>query len=301
MDNELLRFARLAVATARRVVPARLSRHAGPTYHPASLLAVLLLKEHLCLTYRAAEDLLRLSGRLRRLLGLRVVPDHSTLWWFGRRHLGPDVIAAVLGETVERAAGRLRGPRLVALDSTGLWLSHASRWFERRAERGRGQRGWLKWALAMWAGPQLLLAQRVRPGPAGDFSDLVPLASSAHAALPFDRLVADAGYDSEANHRFCREVLGVDSLIPAKRRRSVRVVATTPYRLEMVRRLGEPGDEDARRAYRQRWKAETVMSVVKRRWGEALSARLDETQAAQALLRGVVYNLNRLVRLDCAS
>jgi hypothetical protein len=41
------------------------------------------------------------------------------------------------------------------------------------------------------------------------------------------------------------------------------------------------------------------MSVVKRRWGESLSARLGVTQGAQALLRGVVYNLNRLVRLDC--
>jgi Transposase DDE domain/Transposase domain (DUF772) len=301
MDNELLRFARLAVATARRVVPPRLSRHAGPTYHPASLLAALLLREHLRLTYRAAEDLLRLSDRLRRLLGLRIVPDHSTLWWFARHRLSPDLIAAVLHETVERAAGRLRGPRLVALDSTGLWLSHASRWFERRAERGRGQRGWLKWAMALWTGPQVLLAQRVRPGPAGDFGDLVPLAGAAHAVLPFETLVADAGYDSEANHRFCRADLGVDSLIPAKKRRSLRVVATTPYRREMVERLGEAGDETSRRAYRQRWKAETVMSVVKRRWGEALSARLDPTQETQALLRGVVYNLNRLIRLDYAA
>jgi hypothetical protein len=39
------------------------------------------------------------------------------------------------------------------------------------------------------------------------------------------------------------------------------------------------------------------MSVVERRWGEALSARLDDTQRAQALLGGVVYNLNRLIRL----
>jgi hypothetical protein len=67
MDNELLRFARLAIATARRVVPLRLSRHAGPTYPPASLFAALLLKEHLRLTYRAAEDLLGLSDRPRRL------------------------------------------------------------------------------------------------------------------------------------------------------------------------------------------------------------------------------------------
>ncbi len=42
------------------------------------------------------------------------------------------------------------------------------------------------------------------------------------------------------------------------------------------------------------------MAVTKRRWGDALSARLEATQRVQALLRGVVYNLNRLVRLDYA-
>ncbi|MBL6082846.1 transposase, partial [Belnapia sp. T18] len=79
--------------------------------------------------------------------------------------------------------------------------------------------------------------------------------------MPFEQLLADAGYDSEANHRHCREGLGVDSLIPAKKRRSARVVATTPLRQEMVRRLGKPGVEADRIAYRQRWKVETVMSV----------------------------------------
>jgi hypothetical protein len=142
--------------------------------------------------------------------------------------------------------------------------------------------------------PQLLLAQRIRAGPCGDFSDL---ASAAASIIAFDQLLADAGYDSEANHRFCRETLGVDSLIPAKKRRSVRVVATTPYRQEMVRLLGEPGEEASRRAYRQRWKAETVMSVLKRRCGEALTARIEINQRVQALLRGVAYNVHRLVRL----
>jgi hypothetical protein len=145
--------------------------------------------------------------------------------------------------------------------------------------------------------PQRLLAPRVRPGPAGDFSDLVPLAGAAPTVAPFDRRVADAGYASKANHRFCRDEPGVDRLIPTKKRRSVRIVATTPYHQERVRRLGEPGDEGDRRTYRQRWKAATVMSVAKRRWGEALSARLDPAPETQALLRGVVYNLNPLVRL----
>jgi hypothetical protein len=296
MDNQLLTFARLAAAVSRRILPLRLSKYASPTYRPASLFAALLLKEHLRLNYRGLEDLLRLSGRLRRLLGFRCVPDHSTFWWFARRRLDPDLLAAALAATVRRVRPGERR-RQVALDSTGLGLGHTSRYFEWRAKRERGQRGWLKWALAMWVEPQLLLAQRVRPGPAGDFSDLVPLASDAAGLMPFDELVADAGYDSEANHRFCREALCVHSLIPAKKRRSARVIATTPYRQEMHRLLGEPGDETSKRAYRQRWKVETVMSVTKRRWGEALSARTEPTQHAQALLRGVVYNVNRLVRL----
>jgi hypothetical protein len=90
-------------------------------------------------------------------------------------------------------------------------------------------------------------------------------------------------------------------LIPARKRRSLRAVATAPLRREMVRRLGEPGVEADRIAYRQRWKAETVMPVVKRRCGEALTARLEHTQRAQALLRGVAYNVERLVRLDTAA
>lgn len=297
MDNELLRFARLAAAVARRVAPPP-SRFARPAYAPAALFAALLLRERLRLTYRGLEDLLRLSGQLRRVFGLRVVPDHSTIWWFARRHVGPGLMDAALGETVRRARGATERAAQVALDSTGLFLSHTSRYFEWRAKRDRGQRGWLKWAFAMWVAPQILLAQRARPGPCGDFSDLPPLASAAATRMPFDQLVADAGYDSEANHRHCRRDLGADSLIPAKKRRSVRVVATTPLRREMLLRLGVPGVAPDRVGYRQRWKAETVMSVVKRRCGEALTARLDETQRAQALLRGAAYNVQRLLRLD---
>ncbi|WP_353654335.1 transposase [Azospirillum sp. A1-3] len=53
--------------------------------------------------------------------------------------------------------------------------------------------------------------------------------------------------------------------------------------------------------YALRWLVETVMSVAKRRWGEALSARTDLTQRSQALLGGVVYNVNRLVLLGISA
>jgi hypothetical protein len=98
-------------------------------------------------------------------------------------------------------------------------------------------------------------------------------------------------------HRFCREGLRVESLIPAHNRRGAR--AKTTYRRKMQRLLGVRGTERhgtrrALRDYGQRWKAETLMSVLKRKWGESLSARQAAMQQLQAPLPGVVYNLHRL-------
>lgn len=311
--NRLQAFAHLALTVAQRVIPAHSHKFAPKTYTQPQLLACLLVKEHLRLDYRGAQDLLELSDGLRKALNLRQAPDHSTLWWFAQHKVTPELLQQALAETVRLLEGHVSsgglspgGPprkgalRQVALDSTGLFLHHTSRYYEWRARRERGQRGWLKWAAALWTRPQLLLAQIVRPAPAGDFADLVPLSSVAHGVLAFGQLVADGGYDSEANHRFCREELRAESLIPAHNRRGAR--AKTLYRRKMQRLLGVPGTERrgterARRDYGQRWKAETLMSVLKRKWGECLSARNAFMQQLQALLRGVVYNLHRLTVL----
>jgi hypothetical protein len=57
------------------------------------------------------------------------------------------------------------------------------------------------------------------------------------------------------------------------------------------------GEAAALRTYRRRWLVETLMSVVKRKWGEALTARRPAMQRAQALVRGLAYNVYRLVVL----
>ncbi len=312
--NQLQAFARLALAVSKSILPAHAHKFAPKTYTQPQLLACLLVKEHLRLDYRGAQDLLDLSDGLREALSLSQAPDHSTLWWFAQHKVTPELLQQALAEAVRLLAGqdsppggpaggespRKKSARQVALDSTGLFPHHTSRYYEWRSRRGRGQRGWLKWAAALWTRPQMLPAQLVRPAPAGDFSDLVPPACAASGVLAFKQLVADGGYDSEANHRYCRDGLKVETLIPAHNRRGLR--AKTPYRRQMQRLLGVPGTElrgteRARRDYGQRWKAETLMSVVKRKWGECLSARGACRQQLQALLRGVVYNLHRLTVL----
>ena len=69
--------------------------------------------------------------------------------------------------------------------------------------------------------------------------------------------------------------------------------------------LGTEGRAGPLQTYRQRWLVETLPadgggSVVKRKWGERLTARLPEMQEVQALLRGLVYNVYRLVMLGVA-
>ena len=283
-------------------------RFAPRRYTQPQLLACLLVKEYLGLDYRTAQEALEVSDGLRDALGLTVVPDYTTLWRFAHDKATADVVASALVETVRlfKASGHdPPGRPPVAIDSTGLFCGHASRYFEQRRQAGSTSthkaRAYQKWTAALWTGPQLVTAQLSKPGPCGDYPDLPPLAVGSVASVPGAVVLADAGYDSEANHVYCREALGVETLIPAKTRRYV-AGPSGRYRAEMVVRLGRAtldaeGQPGPRKTYGQRWLVETLMSVVKRKWGERLTARLPAMQGRQALVRGLVYNVYRLVGL----
>lgn len=137
----------------------------------------------------------------------------------------------------------------------------------------------------------MLMAQRVRPGPAGE---------CAADVMPYDQMIAHSGYNSEANHRCRREEPGVDGLI-----RSLQASLRHRGRYHALpagddQAAGQASDLDDRAACCQRWKALTVMSLVKGRCGKALSARLEPTQQAQALRRGIAYHVQRLAILGYA-
>jgi hypothetical protein len=72
--------------------------------------------------------------------------------------------------------------------------------------------------------------------------------------------------------------------------RPSRGVTTRPYRRQL--HLSFP-----RKAYGQRWKAETLISVVKRRFGGAVTARRSWQQVKPTLLGGMPSNLDRAVQL----
>lgn len=102
--------------------------------------------------------------------------------------------------------------------------------------------------------------------------------------LDIDRLLADSGFDSEANHRLAREGLGVRSTVIALNRRGARTWPRRRYRRQMARRFH-------RRKYGQRWQAESVISRFKRRLGAALRGRTDDSRQRESDLKVFTHDL----------
>jgi IS5 family transposase len=98
--------------------------------------------------------------------------------------------------------------------------------------------------------------------------------------------LADAGYDSEPNHRHAREKRKVKSFMPAEIGRPSSKPPAGRYRRRMKQRL----DKDYG-SYGQRWQAETGFSVMKRRLGSAVNGRSYESQCRELMLFVLTYNL----------
>jgi hypothetical protein len=231
------------------------------------------------------------AQQLQEALGLWTAPDHATRWWCGRHKVKPRLLGRMLTETVRLFARAVPPrPRTVAVDSTGFARAPASLSYQQRAGTRHRARTWLKWSVAVWTAPLVLCGQIAERGPRRDHVEFRPLMAQTRARLHFTRLLANAGDDWGANHCWWREDLGIESIIPPIAGRPARGLTRRPYRRQLP--LAFP-----RTAYGQRWKIETHISVVKRRFGGVLTTRRYWQQVRQTLLRSITYNLYRAVQL----
>jgi hypothetical protein len=105
--------------------------------------------------------------------------------------------------------------------------------------------------------------------------------------------VADAGYDSEKNHRIARDDLGIRSIIPPNSGRPTSKAPPTRHRRNMHHRFKRKAD---RHLYGQRWQVETVNSMIKRNLGSALRARTPSPDYSRRLGVVVLRCVMRAVR-----
>jgi len=284
----LVHFAKYALAIATKVLPLYRSKYSKHTFSQPQLLAILCLMRYEDWTFRETEVRLQEHVELRKALGLKQTPDYTTFYRFMRR-LNPERIQIALQEAALQTMKDKPTKRAVfAVDATGLAPGAISTFFiNRKRDRGEGLpwRYWLKWVVVVETKHQLLLAQIAKRGPYNDCALLRPLLDIAHPVMPASLVLADAEFDSERNHRHIREVHHLKSIIPAKRGKKT-------WHLKGIR--AQMKNNFPAKQYSQRNLIETVFTAVKRKLSTRAPGRSLATQAMQALILGLAYNLYKL-------
>ena len=167
----------------------------------------------------------------------------------------------------------------------GLESRHISQHYVRRKGYKRFLRyHWPKVTVVCHIKTHLFAACIVTRGPSNDSPQFAPAVIQASRFVHFKRLLADAGYDGEHNHRLCREELGIDETVIALNRRRSRKWPKGIYRRQMKEHF-------VKELYNQRWQIESAISQNKHIFGSALRARTKQSREHECFLRILTHNL----------
>jgi hypothetical protein len=269
-------------------------RYSPKKFTLPQLFACLVLKEFLRLDYRKLSALLEDAPSLAATIDLKQVPHFSTFQKAAARLLVFRRVQLLLDETV-RAATQQRVMKkrvaLAAIDGTGFESRHISAYFVKRRARtcktGYETTTYTRYPTANLlcdCDSHLVLSVATGRGPGPDDPYFCRVVKQAAERVKIAALAADAGYDSEAAHRYAREECGARTLIPPTRGRPTTKPLKGYWRQRMKTRFNN-------KKYGGRWQVETVNSMIKRSMGSALRARTYWSQSREITLRVLTHNI----------
>jgi hypothetical protein len=224
---------------------------------------------------------------LRIFLQLSHIPHYTTLQKFAARING-----TLLEKIISSFILLLTNIRKIftGIDSSGFKATHASQYYAERTKLRR-RRKYIKLSLGADVLKQIICIIKIRRAPKRhDNIDFQPLIIKIAKTLPLSVVTADKGYDSEDNHVLVREMLHAFSVIPPRYQRVSIWRTHSKYRKQMKRGY-------CKVLYNQRNKNETIISVIKRLFGEHVTSRLVRTQNRELSFRCIAYNTHRLTNL----
>lgn len=283
--NTLIEVARLSMRLSGRYMQPYSHIKSPKKFTQAQLMTCLILRAFLKTTYRGIIDVLDASEKLQECLGLKRLPHYSTLKYFADRSdtlaIVDAMLADIVGQVVKQSG---EVDQEVAMDATGVESTSASAYFCTRS--GRKRKKYVKLSLCITCGTMLPASLVMSWGPCNDKAVAQQLLEKTSAVVQPDTLFADAGYDAEWVHQYCRDDWGVTSWIPPAVHRQDGGV-NGKYRSKMTpRRLKKNG-------YGRRWIVESFMSGLKRTTGSMLQARDEACLFAEAAIRVLAYALRR--------
>jgi DDE family transposase len=292
------RVLRVAYDAACQALPAHRHRFSPKKFTQPQLLACLVLKEFLRLDYRGFADHLADHPDLARTIGLKVIPHYTTFQKAAARLFKAAPARAMFDAVLERALRdkvRKRRVPLAAVDGTGLESRHVSRYYVKRRSRAGSDAQettysrFPKVVLVTDCRSHLVLAAVPGRGPASDLVLFKAALKQAAGRARIGTLLADADFDGEWVHEHVRSY-GIRTIIPPERGRPSAKPPAGKWRRRMRQRFDK-------KKYGQRWQAETVNSMIKRRLGSALRARSYWSQCREIILRVITHNVMIVIRV----
>lgn len=289
-----LAVARVAYAVARESLPLYSHKRSPHRFTLSQLAACLTLKEFFTTDYRGITEIIADSSDIRKALELTETPHFTTLQKASRRLTSKKTIEQLLKHILTlatKAKISKKSVALAAMDGTGFESHYTSRYFTARRTQGMKSEPksilyarFPKVGIVSDTANHLILSGVPDRGPRFDIVHFNPALRSAVAKKHIYRIVADRGYDSEANHVRSRTTYGTYAIIPATDRRWKSRIPKGKYRKLM--RTHFP-----KKLYGQRWQVETVISMLKRNFGSFLRARNYWSQCREILLRLFAHNV----------
>ncbi|MBL7100533.1 MAG: IS5 family transposase [Nanoarchaeota archaeon] len=268
-DSEYLSFVDKALEFCKEV-PRFFSRFSNKVFCNHQKIVLLVLKQKLRTTYRDLVEFLKTSD-LAMYIGLKRIPHHTTLVKFAKQ-IKPKLLDFLLP---------FRKAKMVGVDATGFEIENLSTHYQMRTARSIYRRH-IKLTVSADLDKQIILRQEIHKSPRHDTKDFIPSLKGIKTLF----VCADKGYDSHKNHKFVIKKLKAKSLI------KVRKNISTHYRSTLRRKIANNFDE---KTYHQRSKAETIFSVIKRKYGSCLKARNFNTQKKEVLCKLIAYNIDRII------
>jgi thiaminase/transcriptional activator TenA len=272
----------VAYFVTRQTLPMYSHKKSPHIYSLPQLISCVLLKIYIRnMSYRDLEEFLLSSGDIKRVLGLRRVPNYSTFSRVCNRVTGKE-IKRILGKVLEVVISRRDVGFLFACDSTGFKEDVASFYYTLRS--GKRRKGWIKVWYLLDTRTQALVSWVIGRGPSGDSMGLSKLEKKS----PFRPLieVMDRGFDGSGNIRFG---LPIRVIPPIRRGGSIRSLdRILAYMVYMISRWSG--------IYGKRWLCETMISVIKRKFGDSIRERKWGNKKKIVSLMAIVYNIHVIVR-----
>jgi DDE family transposase len=265
-------------------VPLFLHRNSNHIFTVWQHMVLLVIRQYEGKSYRMFSEWLVEAYYLRTFLQLSHVPHFTTLQKFTERISGTLLEKVISSFTILTKIGQL----FVGIDSSGFKATHASEYY---AERVKLRRKYIKLSLAADVLQQIICTIKIRRAPARhDNIDFRPLIIKLSESVQLSVVTADKAYDSEDNHVLVRDVLHALSVIPARYEHVPIRKTHGRYRKQMKRGY-------CKLLYNQRNKNETIVSVIKRLFGEHITSRLVRTQNRELSFRCIAYNIHRLTHI----